>query len=223
MSEDLIDEVIASVSEITEKAKAKGTFNIVDVVKGRGYPTDNVNVYFDEQLAYQAAILREQINTLQLDADNVLDEERKAIEENLKKMKELFDETLEKLRESRYVFIISGISEGQRETIYKKSIEKFPVEYEESKNPFSGESTKTEIENPDRDKLFTNMLWEASIQKIISPDGSEQEGISLKDVYTLREGLPLTANSLINNAIDKVRAATATFLLSVDEDFLAKS
>ena len=59
--------------------------------------------------------------------------------------------------------------------------------------------------------------------KITAPDGSEQDGISVEDASELRRSLPIASASKITDAIEKMRVATAVFMLSVDEDFLAKS
>jgi hypothetical protein len=80
-----------------------------------------------------------------------------------------------------------------------------------------------EIQNPDRDRYFTGLLWQAHIKKIVDPQGNEQEGITVEDAFELRRSLPLASIGKITEAIEKMRAATAVFMMTVDEDFLAKS
>jgi hypothetical protein len=212
---------VEEVIKLVEEAKAPGVFNILDVVKDRAYPKESIAIYIDESAAYLASNLKEKIGETQQLVDGLVD-----VEANTKLLSELnqkLDAVLEKLELSKYIFDITGISEGVRDEAFTKAREAFEIKYEEIKNPFTGEVTKTEIENLERDRYLTNLLWSLSIVKIVAPDGSEQTSINDKDVDVLRKSLPASANILINGSIEKLRAASATFLLSVGEDFLAKS
>lgn len=212
MSENA-NEIIELVDEVTSPK----TFNILDAISKRSYPHDVVNVFLDEQLAYDAYALNDEVHELQELSINDKDAAAKLVEVEKK-----FTEAVDKLEASRIEFHVYGLSEGDREDIYNISVKEFPIEYEESKNPYTGESVKNEVENKDRDKLFTTLLWVAQIRKIVSPDGSVQEGLTKKDVEELRRNLPIASIASINEAIDKVRAATATFMIKVNQDFLAK-
>lgn len=204
MSEKVIEEIV-------EEAKKPGKFNIVDVLKERAYPTDSVNIYVDEDTAYKAAELSEELKKT-----SELDEKYAGISESL-------DALMDTLSESKYVVTITGISEGKRDELYELAVNKYPLEYKENKNVLTGESTREEIENQERDELFTNLLWSAYITKIVAPNGAEQDGIAPEDAEEMRKSLPIAANSIINAAIQNMRAATAVFMYKVDEDFLAKS
>jgi len=206
--------IIEDAAKIVEEAKQPGTFSIIDVLKERAYPKEDVNIYLDEEAAYQASMINEKI------------EELKKSGADLKKIDALVesrDEVIAKFEKSKYVFSITGISEGLRDDIQEQSLEKFPMEYEEDKNPFTGEVTKKEIEDKERDRYFTNLIWHESITKIVDPSGSVQEKISLDDVENLRQFLPIACIGAITQSIEKLRMSTAMFMLSVDEDFLAKS
>lgn len=158
-------EIIDEVEKLVEEAKKPGTFSILNVLKERAYPRDEVIIYLDEQAAYDASELQEKINELESNPNPTIIEEL----EILKTKQELL---VNKIDNSKYVFSIVGISEGIREDILLESAKKFPIEYEDEKHPFTGEITKKEIENKDRDRLFTNLLWHSQIEKIIAPDGS---------------------------------------------------
>jgi hypothetical protein len=124
---------------------------------------------------------------------------------------------------SKYTFTVKGISEGKRDELYKVATEKYPLEYNETKNVYTGEISREEIESEERDSLLTSLLWSAHITKIEAPNGDVQDFISPEDAMELRSSLPIASNALINKSIEKIRAATAMFMISVDEDFLAKS
>jgi hypothetical protein len=216
---------MSDIEEVVENAKKPGVFNIVDVVKGRSYPVDKIDVFIDEHVAFQASELDAAIVKVseQMDEKNL---DKKSIDDLLKRRDEILDrkdKLVEEMGGTRYVFHLTGVSEGIRQDIYDKAVEKYPVEYEKNRNSFTGDTEKVELENVERDRYFTSMLWQASISKIVAPDGQEQNGVSLDDALELRRSLPLASTSAITEAIEKMRAATAIFMMSVNEDFLAKS
>lgn len=210
------EKIIEDAAKLAEEAKKPGTFSIINVLKERAYPLEEINIYLDEQAAYDAAKLQEKIDEITKSAEMQAHNEAEVVAGER-------DAAIAKLEKSKYVFIVSGMSEGKRDELQELSIEKFPMEYEESKNPFTGEVTKSEIGDKHRDRYFTNMLWVESIKKIVNPDGDIQDGVSISDVESLRQLLPIAAISSITQSIEKLRISTAIFMSNVDEDFLAKS
>jgi hypothetical protein len=215
---------MSDIEQIVEQAKAPGKFNIVDVLKGRGYPTDEVEVFIDESVAFVASDLEDKIRRLGEKMDSEKDQSK--LDSILKKYEDLISEKDELVKEmggTRYVFHIQGISEGERDDIWKKSTERFPVKHDTDRNPLTGKVDRVEVQSPERDKYFTGLLWQAHIKKIVDPSGDEQDGITIEDAFELRRSLPLASIGKITEAIEKMRAATTVFMMTVDEDFLAKS
>jgi len=211
--------------ESVEKAKKPGTFKIMDVLQERAFPTEEVEVYLDEEAAYLASQIDDQLKEMQKKIDKSSDASKELKELNAK-YEEIVakkDALVEEIGGSRFVFHLTGISEGKREDLYELCLKKYPMKYETDRNPFTGQGEKKEINDPDRDKYFTNLVWQAHIAKIVDPSGDIQEGITYDEAVELRRSLPLSATTYINNAIEKLRTATAVFLMSVNEDFLAKS
>lgn len=215
---------MSEIEEIVENARKPGVFNIVDAVRGRGYPTSQIDVFLDEDVAYMAAEIESEIKRLGADMDKVSDTKELA---RMTKIYEEFvnkkDKTIQEMGGTRYTFHLRGISEGERSDLYDKAVELYPLKFENDRNPLTGESNKKEVESELRNKHFTDMLWSAYIVKIVAPDNLEQVGISIEDAKELRRSLPIASASKITESIEKMRAATAIFMLSVDEDFLAKS
>jgi hypothetical protein len=214
MSETTVEELVA-------EAKSPAKFNILSVLQERAYPTDEVTVYLDEETAYLASIAEEEIKAANVAIDKDFEDEK--AQDKLEKSKQKLEKLIGKMSESKYIFTIKGIPEGRREELLIEAEKQYPIEYDENKNPFTGEVTKSEKEDRERNRLFTNMLWSENIEKITAPDGAVQEKLSPEDVKAIRASLPLASIGAINQAIEKIRAATAVFLFSVDEDFLAKS
>jgi hypothetical protein len=215
---------MSDIEQIVEQAKAPGKFNIVDVLKGRGYPTDEVEVFIDESVAFVASDLEDAIR--KLDEKMGSEKDRSKLDELVARHEKLIaekDKLIEEMGGARYVFHLQGISEGQRDDIWKKSTERYPVKHDTDRNPLTGKVDRVEVQSPERDKYFTSLLWQAHIKKIVDPTGDEQEGITVEDAFELRRSLPLASIGKITEAIEKMRASTAVFMMTVDEDFLAKS
>jgi hypothetical protein len=212
---------VEDIRESIDEAKKPGVFKIVDVLKDRAYPKMQVRVSVDEQAAYDANQIKEQIEKL----DAKISKGGK-VEGLIKEQEELSrnrDKIVERLKESSFTFHLTGISEGHRETLYKKSVNKYPIDYDREMDLSTGKMEKVEKLSPERDALYTDFLWEASIEKIINASGDEQVGVSYTDVRTMREQMPLSAIARINDSIEKLRVSSAVFMMEVDEDFLAKS
>src|SRR6056297_1877507 len=74
--------------ETVKKAKAPGTFKIMDALKDRAFPTEEVEVYLDEQSAYLASQIDEQLKELQKKIDKSSDS-NPALKELNKKYEEV--------------------------------------------------------------------------------------------------------------------------------------
>lgn len=217
---------MSDIEEMVDEARKPGKFRIIDAVKDRAFPESSLDIYLDEALAFLIAELDEALSELGNSADKKKALSKKEVDDFEKRRDEILDrknELIEKMGGAKYVFHIKGISEGMRQDIYDKAIEKFPMKYEKNRNPYTGALEKEELPDVDRDRYFTDLLWEAHIVKITSPDGEEQHGISLEEATELRRSLPAASVAKISEGIEKVRIASAAFMMSINEDFLAKS
>jgi hypothetical protein len=206
-----------SVEEIVEEAKKPGVFKIIDAIKERAYPQDDVVIYLDEQSAYLASQVQEKIDELSKKSFS------DSVEKELEKLYSERDVFVEKMNNSKYVFTMVGISEGRRDDLLKEAMNEYPMEYSDETNVFTNERKKVEIENSERDRMFTNLLWRDYVMKITSPGGDIQEGLTITEIEELRRSLPIAATGKINEALEKLRVASAMFMMNTDEDFLAKS
>lgn len=207
------------VRESVDKAKAPGTFKILDVLKDRGYPTAEITVHVDEQAAYRVVAIKEILSKI----DSKRSKSSSPAEAEEAKLLEKLEEQMELVNKSAYTFHLQGISEGKREELFNRVKIKYPIEYEQQIDITNGGVKKVEKESPERDSLFTDLLWEQHIKKIVDSEGNEQVGVSYTDVREMRNNMPIAAIAKINEGIEKLRISTAVFMMEVDEDFLAKS
>lgn len=210
--------------EIVEKAKKPGVFSIINVLQERAYPKDSIEVSLDEALAFKASRISEKIEEFNKQINNVDDaDEIDSLSDKRDELVAQREEILAEIKTKLYTVNITGIPEGRREEIYTEAIEKFPIEYVEATPSLLGDAKREEAENPERDKFITTMFWAEHIESIVDPDGNVQGKMTPEEARALRENLPISASTKINEAIEKIRIATALFMIGVDEDFLAKS
>jgi len=211
------------IRDAVDAIKAPGTFNIIQVLQGRGYPEAQVEIYLNESAIYEMSLAKESLDNLDQTVGTKGETDRK------KKLRESIMSDLESAKEkvsaSLYTVHLMGISEGKREEMYRLATKKYPVEYETDNGLsglLSGESKREEKDSPERDTLFTDFLWQEHIKKIVNPDGDEQVDFSYATIREMRNTFPLSATIKINEAIGKLRTSTAVFTMETGEDFLAK-
>tara|TARA_R110000822_G_scaffold292480_2_gene414496 strand:- start:166 stop:804 length:639 start_codon:yes stop_codon:yes gene_type:complete len=205
------------IREAVDVAKAPGTFNIVDVLQNRSYPETQVSVVLEEGRVYEAAMLEEEIQKIE---GKTSAKAKAALEDLVAKRESMREELIN----SMHTFYLMGIPEGKREELYSQAKKKYPIEYM-ANNDLSGilsGGSREEKDSPARDALFTDYLWQAHIKKIVNSEGQEQSEFSYATINTMRNTLPLSATIIINEAVEKLRSASALFTISTGEDFLAK-
>ena len=211
------------VREMVNEAKEPKTFNIVSVLQERAYPKDSVEIVLDEDSSYKASVIKEKIEAIEGKVGSK--SPSAAQKEKIAELQSELEALMEKISQSKYTFHIRGISEGQREKLIADATKKYPIEYEKGAELSALLGTGNEPRekpSPERDQLFTDFLWQNQIEKIVDPDGDEQTGLGYSDIRSLRDNLPLSSSAKINKCIDRIRSATALFMMETGEDFLAK-
>lgn len=106
---------MTDVPAIVEAAKAKGTFSVLEVAQGRGYPQDIVTVYTDHVSAYEIHLLEKQI------ADEKDDERVNELDARINELKQ-------KVKASALTFHLRGISPRDIKAIQKAARKEFGEE-----------------------------------------------------------------------------------------------
>lgn len=226
----------ATPQELAARATQKGTFSFADALKGRSYPSEDVPVWLDEATAYpllendaKLAETKAQIKDYEVRRElaggkliSVEAKEYKALIEKRDALDAERKAISEALASSRYVFTVHGIPTGVVEDMRLVASEEHPHEYEEYMNPITGQRVREEKPNPARDRLFTNLLWQAHILKITDPEGNEDVLPSLETVAATRRNIPAAGVEALVEAMDKVDMAVNWFNAVADESFLVK-
>ena len=94
---------MANVEELVENARKPGTFNIMNAIKDRAYPKDEIVVFLDEDLAFRASELDDAINKISEEIGKKKDLNKKALDLILARRDEILDRKEKLLEEMGYL------------------------------------------------------------------------------------------------------------------------
>lgn len=179
--------------------------DLIGVLSGRDYPELDVPVYFDEKLGFAIQQMREMLQSLALLDD---DAEYQRVHEELEGL-------VKRTEDAKFVVTLQGIPEKVYRSIVDQVNEKHPEERD-----FLGQP-KPNIKG---DALFTRMLWEAYVFKVVGPSGAETL-VGPEEVQAIIDQAPAPAQAAIMEGIQELRSgAKAGFEFAVKElDFLSQA
>lgn len=159
------------------------TFDLGSFLAGINYPTEELEVFFAEDVAYALNKADEALKkaTVLEDADAIRELEAKR------------EELVSKGLASRLIVRIQGISERTDKDIQAKAFTEYPVETN---------LLGTVKPNPERTEALANLYWAAYITQIEAPDGSVLNAPGLEDVSNLRGLAPKAAIETIEAGIN---------------------
>lgn len=196
MSEEMI---VNETLSLVKDAQSQGTFNLADVIKGRGYPTKEVSVYTDVDAAFKLFELEKQLELATNDSElyATLDAEAQAL--------------AKVVQASRLTFTMRGISQAEVERITAITDE-LAGELNEESNP------------EEWSKQQACGLVAANIIRVTDADGKVDEHLfTREEVVELRGLLPADAWSVLVATMQKLTLATGFFDGLTDAGFLPKS
>jgi hypothetical protein len=197
MSEISIDEV----RDAVEKATDKSTFSLVEAIKGRGYPTEEVTVYLNADAAYNLAEVNELLTKLA--------QGEKQDTEAYDNLDAVAQQLAQELRDSEVTFYLRGISPGELQKITKKV------------------RKQADADGLDEDEIslaLTDAWIAPHIIKTEDANGNVEERLyAPEDVTLLRDLLPQTEWLKLDTAINKLSFSSAYFDQVADAGFLSKS
>lgn len=186
-----------NVLSLVETAQSKGKFNLVDAVKGRGFPEKSVDVYLDANSAFQL----EQINEKLKSVTGAEYEELDAVAQELGA----------RIKESKLTFHMRGIGQGEVELAVKSADKLHPSEDENG-------------ENPEWVKHYISYLVAKNIYKVTDADGNEDTNeFTVDDMLELRGIMPIDSWAVLVETMQQLTLATSYFDAVTDAGFLQKS
>jgi len=195
MSEENITE---ETLEMVKEAQKPSTFNLAEVIKGRGYPSKDVTVYTDAEAAFELVEIEDQMNEL-----TEVDEELQA----------KADELAERVQKSKLTFHMRGVGQGEVERISDKADQLY-------KKP----DLKEEDYSSDWFKYYITSLVASNIVRVTDADGNVDEShFEYEDMLTVRNNLPGDSWGLLVTTMQKLTLASGYFKGLTDAGFLPKS
>lgn len=198
MSEDTkVEDTVALVQE----AQKQGTFNLSEVIKGRGYPQKTVTIYTDAEAAFKLVELDKKMSQLSKAGD------KEALEAFEKESAEL----TEAVRSSRLDFHMQGVPQAIIETVEAKIDKVYPSQDEEGRND-------------DWFKAYIAELVALNIVSVTDANGNtDKRTFSYDDAVELRSYLPTESWAILVSTMQKLTLASGFFNGLTDAGFLPKS
>lgn len=195
------------------------TFNFVETVLDRSYPEFTVPVYLDE------AAVQKMLTT---NGERLELEERIAkmtnpgpeYAERLEKLQLAYENAVDTLKDKVYKVVVRGIAPEESIKIEALATEKYPIEYNESTSPITGQIIKNELPSDERDAEFATLLRQAHIVSVTNPEGAvDTDWSDAEKVRVLFTRLPLVARGKIDEAINACTIDVDFYRELVDEVF----
>lgn len=179
------------------------TFDLVGMLSGRDYPTQDIEVYFDEVLGFSIEKLKNMLRSLE-----ILDKKDEA-----KKVSSELEALVKKTESSKFVITLKGIPEKVRRSILEKVQEEFPEKFDMLGRP---------LPNPKGDEAYTLAMWGAYAQTLTTPDGTKVV-MSEQDVRAIYDDAPPAVHTQLTKGIESLREdAVKGFEYAAQEaDFLS--
>lgn len=185
---------MSDVAALVEAAKAKGTFNVLDVAKGRGYPQDIVTIYTDTAPAYEIKRLHKSVATETDDA------KVNAVDARIKELQAELDA-------NSLTFLLRGIAPGLIDSIRKEAELKF-------ENIDLGEGAM----------WTNASYLAAHIVSVTSADNAvDEHHWTVDDVLALKALVPTESFNQLLELMYELTFAAAYFDASVTADFLSNA
>ena len=186
---------IENVVSLVEAAQKKGTFSLIDAVKGKANPKDDVDIYLDAESAYELV----KVNDLLIGEPDP---------EKADALKAQADELSEKILKSKLIFHMRGIDQRETELIEEKS-----------RKDLGDDASETQVwEN------YLCALIAANIVSVEDADGNIDEHVfTAREISNIRHAMPAESWNKLVETMQGLTLATGYFKGLTDAGFLPKS
>lgn len=189
---------VDSTLELVKEAQKQGSFNLSEVIKGRGYPQKSVTIYTDAEAAFELIQLEAKMGLIDPETEEY------AVAESLA------HELATRVRDSRLVFHMRGVGQLVVEAAEAEANKAHPVE--------GGERSD------DWYKRYMAYLIAANIVRVEDANGNLDERVfTPEDVEEFRNFLPIDSWAMLMSTMQQLTLATGYFKGMTNADFLQKS
>jgi len=191
-------EIVNETLELVKEAQKQGTFNLSEVIKGRGYPHKSVVIYTDAEAAFD--LIQVEAKMLTLDSAS----------EEYKNLEAKATELATTVQKSRLVFHMRGVGQIVIEAAEAEANKAHPV---------------VDGEKPDDwYKVYMAHLIASNIFKVEDSNGNIDERIfTVEDVEEFRNFLPIDSWAMLMSTMQQLTLATGYFKGMTNADFLPRS
>lgn len=199
-----IEALVEQAEKDVAAAQGKGTFQLTNVLKRRGFPEEQVVVYLDEDSAHELVALNRQMETIARSPEKT-DETIAAYNT----LEALADEMAENVRNSALTFHLRGISPGHIEQTRKNIVKEFGQEPEDQQ---------------EADDALAHEWIAAHIIRVTNAEGAVDERLFKRaDVEELEQLLPSSEYAKIDRTVNNLSFRSAYIEQATDAGFLLKS
>lgn len=167
------------------------TFDIADLFNGKAYPKTSVDVWMDEDAAYQ----------IYKNAQAVRDALQRDEQEKFAELEAKHNELIKRAEPSRVTFNLTGVSRDDRQAALDKVLDTHPMEYN-----FLGQAKP----NPKADEMHANLRWALHTESIVRADGATIVAPTPEQIKFFRGKAPDSALRAIEEAINEFTDGAAS-------------
>lgn len=188
-----MSENIAEVLDLVKDAQSPAKFNLAEVIKGRGYPEDSVDIYLDADSAYRLNKLNDELILL-------------TTEEETAPLEAEADELAKKILASKLTFHMRGLPQSIVEAIERKS-----------KVNKAGQDEDIVME------YFSRIIASSIIKVVDAEGNVDDHQFTHEEVSEMRGAFPAESWTALLSAVQKLTLASGYFQGLTDAGFLPKS
>lgn len=196
-----IEALVEQAEKDVAAAQSKGTFQLTNALKRRGFPEEQVVVYLDEDSAKELVGINDQLNALAQSAEQD--------QETYEALDTIAQELAKAVRDSALTFHLRGISPGHIEQTRKVILSEFGTEPDDLQ---------------EADTALAHEWIAAHIIRVVNAEGASDERLfKREDVEELEQLLPTSEYSKIDQTVNNLSFRSAYIEQATDAGFLRKS
>ena len=205
---------------IEDQGLTKETFSFFDVLNEVNYPTETIEVYLNENAAYQFGKLRREINESGLDVNAPLTGATAAVKKQIKGYKDRLAKIRSDLDDSKFTFHLKGVSNDRIVSARDVVEEKFNKRKKQQKAA-DGTIRKylPEEEQVDYVRYLDALIIALHVEQVVAPNGAVNTSPDVDEIAAFFDGAPTAAQEKLRSAVQELRVDAEEYERAIDEGF----